>query len=93
MCIFYKYLFENRCNVQRDWFVFLHRTLLVNLLNSICSSSKCRYVFSISKYYKFKSYKLGTTLEQVAAASLKVSLRHVYECILYLTVLSTKYNN
>ena len=43
------------CNVPHEWFVFYHRDLLSDLVDYNFPTSKCRYVFSISKYSKIKS--------------------------------------
>ena len=38
------------CNVPHEWFVFLHLALLADWVYYIFPTSRCRYVFSISKY-------------------------------------------
>ena len=43
------------CNVPHEWFVLLHPALLVDLVYNIFSTSKSRYVISISNYSKIKS--------------------------------------
>ena len=45
------------CNVPDEWFVFLHLVLLADWVDYIFPTSKCWYVFSISKYSKIKSFK------------------------------------
>ena len=47
------------CNVPHEWLVFLHRNLLADSVDNIFPTSKCRYVFSIWKYSKIKSYKIA----------------------------------
>ena len=43
------------CNALHEWFVFLHSAFLAYWVDKIFPTSKCRYVFSISKYSKIKS--------------------------------------
>ena len=46
------------CNVPHEWFVYLHLAVLADWVDYIFPTSKCRYVFSISKNSKIKSLKL-----------------------------------
>ena len=48
------------CYVPHVWFVFLHLAFLADWVDNIFPTSKCRYVFSISKYSKIKSEKNWT---------------------------------
>ena len=43
------------CNVPHGWFIFFHRALLADWVDNIFPTSKCRYVFSISKDSMTKS--------------------------------------
>ena len=43
------------CDVPHEWFVFLHRALWADWVDNILPTSKCRYVFSTSKYSKINS--------------------------------------
>ena len=72
------------CNVPHEWFVFLHRAFLADWVDNIFPTSKCRYVFSISKYSKIKSDIFWTILKLVAAVSWKVDICPVYEPLLHL---------
>ena len=69
--------------VPHEWFVFLHRVLLAYWVDYIFPTSKCRHVFSISKYSNIKSLKMWTILELVAAVSWKVFIGPVYEPLLH----------
>ena len=71
------------CNVPHEWFVFLLRVLLSDWVDYIFPTSKCRYVFSISKYWKIKSLKMLIILELVIAVSWKVVICPVYEPLLH----------
>ena len=46
------------CNVPHEWFVFLNLALLADWVDYIFLTSKCRYVFSVSKYSIIKSLKV-----------------------------------
>ena len=43
---------------RMDDLYFLYRALVADWVDYIFPTSKCRYVFSISKYSKIKSYKI-----------------------------------
>ena len=43
------------CNVPHEWFLLLHHDFLANWVDYNFPTSKCWYVFSISKYSKIKS--------------------------------------
>ena len=79
----YKTIYLTLCNVPHEWFEFLHRVILADWVDQIFPTSKCRYVFFISKYLKAKSLKIVIILELVAAVSFNVVSCPVYEPLLH----------
>ena len=47
------------CNVPHEWLVISHRALKADWVVNIFPTSKFRYVLSISKYSKTKSFKIA----------------------------------
>ena len=81
------------CKVLLEWFVFFHSALLADWVDNIFPTSKCRYVFSISKYLKIKSLKVAINLRAGGSGRLKGVFRLVYECILHFVCTKNWYNN
>ena len=71
------------CNFPHEWFVFLHRAFLGDWVDNIFPTSKCQYMYSISKYSKIKSEKNWSISELVAAVSWKVIICPVYKPLLH----------
>ena len=54
----YKTSYKTPCNVPHEWFEILNRVVFADWVDNIFPTSKCRYVFFISKYLKIKSGKI-----------------------------------
>ena len=66
------------CNVLHEWFVFLHLALLADWVDYILPTSKCRYVFSVSKYSKIKFYKIVNNFRAGGSGKLE---SHYLSCV------------